>query len=72
MQKALPSSPSKKRKCLEHLPIKNQSSQTGPSAQVLREEEIYRLIELLICGDISYITPGSKDYVYRGVIDGVK
>ena len=44
----------------------------GPKAQVLKEEEIEWLTEYLDRGDISYITPGRKDCVYTGIIDGLK
>ena len=46
--------------------------QSGPKAEVLKEEEIDWLTEFLDLGDISYITPVRKDHVYTGVIDSVK
>ena len=77
-EKALPSSPNERTEVVGALAKKYKlrinllPQKPGPKAQVLKEEEIDWLTEYLDRGDISYITPGRKDYVYTRIIDGVK
>ena len=77
-EKALPSSPNKRPKVVEALAKKCKlrinilPQKPGPKVQVLNEKKIDWLTEFLDCGSISYITPGLKDHVYTGIIDGVK
>ena len=77
-EKALPSSPNERTEVVGALAKKYKlrinllPQKPGPKAKVLKEEEIDWLTEYLDRGDISYITPGRKDYVYTRIIDGVK
>ena len=78
VEKALPSSPNKRREVVGALAKKYKlrinllPQKPGPKAQILKEKEIDWLTEFLDRGDISYITPSRKDHVDTGIIDGVK
>ena len=78
VEKALPSSPNKQTEVVGALVKKYKlrinllPKKPGRKTQVQKEEEIDWLIEYLDHGNISYITPGCKDHVYTGILDGMK
>ena len=77
-EKALPKSPRKQKAVVTSLAkkfdlkIAPQQNNRGQKRQKITEEEQSWLSEFLSQPDITYVTPGKKDKIYMGKVDGQK